>query len=379
MLEKSVLTDKNLKKELMKRYGFKKIGEISKILKGNANIFKIKCDGEYYVLKEYQSSYKLKDIINEERVTNLLKENWIPTVEIILCLNSDYAWEYNERICVLQKFIDGVVMSPFSGSYKAMMESGYYLSKINLALQKIKLDKEDNISDWLTPKSFLKTEQNYDKIIEECDKYEMDSIFKKIKGDILIKKNLLKEFAKNKTIIRSLAGVTHMNSHGDYSVMQFIYENDKSKIKAILDLSAAAKLPVVWEVIRSYSYIDPKCKEGEIDIKNLVDYVIEYMKTIKLSKTDLSMMPYVYLIQLLKSSYGYSQYVLYFSENKEQLIEFAFWRTKMCQWLAANAEKLSKELEEKTGESVLTKENFLDVPKKLKKKRNKLIEQVNIL
>ena len=344
MLEKSVLTDEHLKKELMKRYGFKKIGEISKILKGNANIFKIKCDGEDYVLKEYQSSYNLKDIINEEHITNLLKENGIPTAEIILCLNLDYAWEYNGRICILQKFIDGVVMSSFSGSYSAMMESAYYLSKINLALQKIKLNKEDNISDWLTPESFLKAEQNYNKIIEECDKHDMDFMFKKIKGDILIKKNLLEEFAKNKTIIHLLAGVTHMNSHGDYSVMQFIYENDKSKIKAILDLSVVAKLPVVWEVIRSYSYIDPKCKDGKIDIKNLLAYVREYMKTIKLSKIDLSMMPYVYLLQLLKSAYGYSQYVLYPSENKEQLIEFAFWRTEMCKWLASNAEELSKEL-----------------------------------
>lgn len=42
--------------------------------------------------------------------------------------------------------------------------------------------------------------------------------------------------------------------------------------------------------------------------------------------------------------------------------------------VAGNARK---ELEEKTGESVLSEDNFLDVPEKLKKKRNKLIEQVN--
>jgi len=68
------------------------------------------------------------------------------------------------------------------------------------------------------------------------------------------------------------------------------------------------------------------------------------MKLIKLSKTDLSMMPYVYLVQLLKSTYGYLEYALSRSENREELIEFAFWRTKMCKWLAANSMELSREL-----------------------------------
>jgi Ser/Thr protein kinase RdoA (MazF antagonist) len=334
-----------LEEELKKRYGFKEIKEISEISNASANIFKIKCDSRNYILKEYQSAYNLSNILKEEKITCLLRENGIPTAELVFCMNGEYAWEYNGRIFVLQKFVEGIVIGSHEGSHKAMMESAYYLSKINLALQGIQLEKEDNIADWLASESILKAEQKYEKIIEECNKRGEDAKFKRIKEDILTKKKLLKEFMENKKVINSLAKITHINSHGDYSVLQFIYEPDKSKIKAILDLSVAAKLPVVWEVIRSYSYIDPKCKGGEIDIKNLKDYVKEYMKNIKLTEIDLSMMPYVYLIQLLKSPYGYLQYVLNNSENKEQLIEFAFWRTKMCKWLASNAERLSKELE----------------------------------
>ena len=44
--------------------------------------------------------------------------------------------------------------------------------------------------------------------------------------------------------------------------------------------------------------------------------------------------------------------------------------------VAGNARK---ELEQKMGESVLTDENFLDIPEKLKKKRKQLIEQVNVI
>ena len=44
--------------------------------------------------------------------------------------------------------------------------------------------------------------------------------------------------------------------------------------------------------------------------------------------------------------------------------------------VAGNARK---ELEEKTGESVLSEDNFLDIPEKLKKKRKKLLEQVDVV
>ena len=44
--------------------------------------------------------------------------------------------------------------------------------------------------------------------------------------------------------------------------------------------------------------------------------------------------------------------------------------------VAGNARK---ELEEKTGERVLTEDNFLDMPEKLKKKRKKLLEQVDVV
>lgn len=350
MLEKSVLANNDLKKEIKKRYGFNEIETIS-ILKGNANIFKIKCDGKIYVLKEYQSSYKLKDIQKEERITKLLTENSIPTIEIIPCLNSKGVWEFKGRSFILQKFVGGVVLEPNSGSHQHMMESARYLSRINLVLNKIKLEKEDKVSDWLTEGSLLKSEKKYDQIIAECDKHTSDPIFEKIKSDILTKKKLLKEIITNKEITNSITNVTSMNSHGDYSVLQFIYGQDKSKIKAILDFSVAVKLPVVWEVIRSYTYIDPKCKTSEINTKNLIDYVREYTKTVELSKIDLAMMPYVYLIQLLKSPYGYGEYVLKHSENKEQLLKFAFWRTRMCIWLASNAKKLSWEL------SLLDKKN----------------------
>ncbi len=44
--------------------------------------------------------------------------------------------------------------------------------------------------------------------------------------------------------------------------------------------------------------------------------------------------------------------------------------------VAGNARR---ELEEKSGESVVSEDNFLDIPEKIKKKRKKLLEQVNVI
>ena len=55
-------------------------------------------------------------------------------------------------------------------------------------------------------------------------------------------------------------------------------------------------------------------------------------------------MPYVYLFQLARSKYGYPQYLKSDSEDKEGLLQFAFWRTKMCREVEAKAETISNAL-----------------------------------
>ena len=103
-------------------------------------------------------------------------------------------------------------------------------------------------------------------------------------------------------------------------------------------------MPIIWEVIRSYSYIDPKAKEGKIDIDNLVQYIKVFNNYVKLNKYDLEFMSYLYLVQLLSSTFGYKQYIA--DNSKTDLLEFAFFRTRLCKYLFENADKISKILNE---------------------------------
>jgi len=134
--------------------------------------------------------------------------------------------------------------------------------------------------------------------------------------------------------------LTCLNTHGDYNVLQFIYKEEK--INAIIDFVSACKMPIVWEVIRSYTYIDKACKDGEINIDNLKDYVEEFNEYIKLNEYDFKYLSVLYLIQILNSDYGYKQYIN--DNSKTELLEFGFFRTNLCRNLYENNSKIEKML-----------------------------------
>lgn len=139
-------------------------------------------------------------------------------------------------------------------------------------------------------------------------------------------------------------GITYCATHGDFQGCQLIWEQDE--IKAVIDFSAAACLPVTWEIMRSFVQSSRLCwTTAIIDIVALCEYVREYMKFSPLTKNDMIAMPYVYLFQLAQSRYGYPQYLLNTdSEDKEGLLRFAFWRTQMCREVEKKANEISKEL-----------------------------------
>ena len=162
-----------------------------------------------------------------------------------------------------------------------------------------------------------------------------DNIYKEqIQKDINYRIKILKEMEENFdfSIIQKL---TMLNSHGDFCSQQLIYRDNKEPV--IIDFKKAKKMPIVWEVIRSYSYIDK-----EFNIEHLVDYFKEFIKYIQLNQYDLEYASYIYLIQLAGSTYGYKEYNEDF--DQKELLQFAFYRTNLCKILYENLEKISLKL-----------------------------------
>ena len=105
---------------------------------------------------------------------------------------------------------------------------------------------------------------------------------------------------------------------------------------AYADLMAAARTDTVHgaEICRDL-------QDRLVMIARVSAYTNEYRRYAEVSMDDLRYMPYLYLGQLLGSTYGYKQYL---QTGDEELLAFGQWRTEMCRYLMANAGKVSAEL-----------------------------------
>lgn len=337
-IQKSNLNEKNIKDLLKEEYGIEAIN-VEKIDRGTANIFKIFTKEKDYILKEFSEGRTEESVIKETNIINFLKNKNINVPVYVKSKQDSYYIKYESRIVILQQYINGYTMENNTGDYSKTIESAKILGKMTKALETYEnLDDEGIIEKWFSKESL---EKGIKKLVELKNDLNEDNPYKitferDLEDKIKMSKDMIDNF--NFNIIKKM---TIMNSHGDYSVQQLIY-NDKNET-TVIDFETAKKLPVIWEVMRSYSYIDKKAKNGELDIDTLVDYVKEFSKYIQLNKYDLKYAAQMYLIQIVSSAFGYKQYNDDYS--KTGLLEFALFRTNLCRYLYKNSEEISSKLQ----------------------------------
>lgn len=342
-IQNSSLNAETIKEILKDNYNIQVL-KVEEINRGTANIFKINAsDDKQYILKEFSEGRTKESVIKETDIINFLKDKNIKVPIYIKSKKNDFYIEHNNRIIILQEFIDGYTMENNTGDYQKTIESATILGKMTKALKEYKgLEEEGIIEKWFSKESLqngiikmtdLKGKLNNDNPYKEIFAKDLDD---KIK----ISKELEENFDFN--VIKKM---TIMNTHGDYSVQQLIY-NDNSET-TIIDFETAKKLPIIWEVMRSYSYIDKDAKDGNLNIDTLVEYVKEFSKFVKLNEYDLKYAAHMYLIQIVSSVFGYKQYNDDY--QKTGLLQFAFFRTNLCRFLYENLNKIC---------SILQKEIF---------------------
>ena len=338
MTNNTKLNNDVIKKILLENYNIKAI-DIEKINRGTADIFKIQADTKKYILKYFSLGRTEESVIKEIEIINFLKGKNIKVPIYINTIQNEYYIVFENRIIILQKYIDGYTMENNTGDYNKVIESAMILGKVTKALQDYKELSEDGIIE----KSFSKAsiQNGIMKMRDLQQKLNNDNPYKKIfYNDLDFKINIAKELELNFNF-DVIDKMTIINSHGDYSVQQLIY-NDENET-TIIDFETAKKMPIVWEVIRSYSYVDKESIDGELNIDTLIEYFKEFSKYLKLNKYDLKYAGHLYLLQLVASVFGYKQ----FNDNYEntQLLHFAIFRTKLCRYLYKHLEEISNRLE----------------------------------
>lgn len=321
MIEKKSLTKKEII-EIFEYYYNIKVKEIVLLKGGSAEIYKI---DNKYILKLFQSKYKEADILKEIDIITYLNDSKIATPKYLITTDNKKIVNIKDRYLIVQNFIEGTTKDKFEATKEEIKECGYMHGLLVKELLDYKT-KEVEKEDWY----------DFNENI-----YKLQSIIEKgnneiVTNDLNKKIKMMKMFKYDLTNINKMS---HYVSHGDYSYLQFIYKDNK--INAIIDFIRARIIPISWEIIRSYSYMDKCCSNGEINIDNLIIYIKEFMKSVKLNEYDLKYMPYIYLCQLLRSTYGYKEY---YKNNNPEALEFGHFRTTLCEYLYDNAENISERL-----------------------------------
>lgn len=338
-LENTVLTTESIKELLSIHYGIT-ADTVEKIDLGTANCYRVSNGGERYFVKEFQSDINSGALVREAEIVNYLANRDIPTAKYIKAVDGElFIIRKNHMIC-LEEYIDGVTYGYNNFPKSLMLESAGMLGKIHESLSGYKLPAEMG-EEWLNSFSVGNEQKKYAELLEILENHNSDKNYERIKNDLIYKQQLL---CKGNEFKGYFKGITYAATHGDYQGCQLICEN--GHIKAVIDFSSARILPKVWEVMRSYVQTSEYCRnKAKIDIEEFCGYVREYMKYSELKKRDLEAMPYVYLFQLARSKYGYPQYLTTDSEDRERLLQFAFWRTDICREIYRKAAKMQKVLQ----------------------------------
>ena len=337
-LERTVLNDEIVACMLSQQYGIDFVS-MKKLNLGSANCFQVYDGNKYYFLKEFQSSFSQNAVIQEAKLLEHLSVVGIPTTRFYKTLNNEFVFNYQNHIICLEEYIEGQAYDYDDLPLQLLPQVGKMLGRLHQALKEypLPIDMSDK---WLASFSAENMIAQYDALIKIAESRMDDKNTNQIIDDLQYKEQLAIRCEEYKKYYN---GITYCSTHGDYQGCQLIFE--KGEVKAVIDFSSASCLPVTWELMRSFVQSSNYCRTtATVDIKMFCEYVKEYLKFFSLTKTDMIAMPYVYLFQLARSKYGYPQYLNSDSEDREGLLQFAFWRTKMCREVEKNAEAISDAL-----------------------------------
>ena len=318
--------------------------KIIALTEGSAKCFIIEDGSDRYFFKIYQEKFNPQTVANEISVCNYLTKKGFFVSTFIPTNQGTYIEKMNGKLCTVQKYIDGTTFQKFEVPKVLLFDSARVLANINIALEELPVQLPLGFDQqWLSEWSKEPAINKYHNLLAQLN--AGDENYNKIAMDFKNKCEIISAFNPAAFPFSSL---TVENTHGDYNVLQLIFSEDR--VKAVIDFSSCARLPICWELIRSYSLSSAECRNGRIDIDNFVGYVREYMKIKKLKKEDLELMPYFYLFSLIRSSFGYKGYIekkrngLLVDQKDTKTLEFAFWRTAMAKWLFEHEDVLYSEL-----------------------------------
>ncbi len=292
----------------------------------DTEIYVVDTDSGRFIVKKFP--VYMENVKYEGYVTEFLYNKGIKVARLLKTKNNNFVVVTTKYLLTMQEFIIGKTFEINTAPDWFMIKCAESLGKINHFL----CDYDE------LPINFGKEFFCVDVATQKRKHYENEFLKAKQLGNIDISLQWQEQIIhinKISTFVIDTDKLTYTNSHGDFHIGQVIA---KDKEITIIDWTSTCKLPVCLEVITSYVFASPSCKNGVINAEGLRDYIRHYTKYFPLKEYDIKIMPYVFYFWHCMCNYTPPYDV---PENYKAISNLIL---NSLNWLYDNVDKLSQKL-----------------------------------
>lgn len=292
-------------------------------------IYLINADTPKYIVKVMPLHFE--NIENEGLLTEFLYHCGHKVARLLKSRGGKYVIKTPEFQFTVQEYIEGKTLPINSAPKWFLDKSADFLGKTTLALKDYAPLPLRFGRDFFAADTAIKKKQQY---INELEKA-------KESGDpnfVSIWEEQIRHLERISKFQIDTNRLTYANSHGDFHIGQVIVKDHDF---TVIDWSSACRLPVCLDVITSYVFASPNCREGAIDAKGLKNYIEIYTKHFPLREYDIEAMLYVLYFWHCICNYRPDELAC-ISKTYQPIASLI---QKLLNWLYKNVEELSEALE----------------------------------
>jgi len=268
-------------------------------------------------------------------LTEYLCNNGIRVAKLFRTVNDEFAFCDNHYQYTLQEFIDGEQIPLNSAPDWFMQKYVKTLGEIQNVLKNYKLAPLAYYGwpRWLLSKTPIVDSEKA--IGEKIDKAKKSSDFTLAAA----LNERMRHIRRVSAFDIDIDKLSHTNSHGDYYLNQIIV---KEKELVVIDWDSGGHVPACFEVMMAFTYADPICKSGVIDVTRFEPFLAKYLNYTALSSYDIRMMPYFTYLYLC-----FCGFTPPYDNLPTDYLQIAKLSDNLMNWLHDNVDNFSVELSAK--------------------------------
>ena len=292
--------------------------------------------GRKYVVK-YPSDNEMNHPDVEIRVCQALLAKGIPACRFVPNqLGKLISTDENGRRFTVQHYYEGITYGYHEAPVDLQPQSASLLAKIHEAMKDLEEIPVGIGADFFACRKPEVMKDTYEATLQQALEKNDTEIAQRIRSNMRII-DTMPDYHFD--IRKFRCG----NTHGDYMISQMIWQD--GKINGIIDWTCACKHPYIWEIVRSYVFMAPETRQGEINIQALIAYIAIYLESGTLNSYDIENAGRLFFYFLAVCNF-YDQYYSSISKNKDIYLQQADMASRLLVWFETHMEELDEKLRE---------------------------------